>query len=93
MIQEKLRGIVVDIYQTGYSRKNGEQQANDYVKERIDAITKLFLESLPDIEELSDFLHNKMDELNNDDDFITPFYIRLAKAITDQITKRWRCQT
>ena len=40
--REEVRGVLVDIYRTGYSRKNGEQQASDYIKERIEAIHALY---------------------------------------------------
>jgi len=42
------------------------------------------IKALMDEEELSYFLHEKMDDLNNDDDFQTPFSLKLAKAI-----KQW----
>ena len=85
MRQEELRCMVVDIYQTGYSRKNGEQQANDYVKERIEAITKLFLESLP--KKMYDPTRVCQPDYADD---VTVGKVYGFNNCIDQITKRWR---
>jgi len=47
--QAELRKLIVEIYQTAYNHKIlNENQANRYVKSKLKAITKLFLDSLPE---------------------------------------------
>lgn len=57
------------ILRCGYCKKRD-------IKSEVEAKEAKFLEELPE------FLHIKMEEINNNDDITTPFCVALANAIT-----------